>query len=134
MPLTNLGPLDIVAGLLLALVVSVLILAARFFVAYRSSGDDIGRAAARTGRWTFAIVGGAFGAGATGLIQPAAILDLLFQFVAGHPFTVANIGTIGLGWLGITGNIVITGDQYIGIALAIVGLVFIVQGVDSFAS
>ncbi|MFC6757885.1 MULTISPECIES: hypothetical protein [Haloarcula] len=134
MPLTNLGPLDIIGGLLLAMFVGGLILLARFFVAYRRTGDDIGRAAARTGRWTFAIVLGAFTAGATGLLQLADITSMVFEFVVAHPFTVSNLGTIGLGWLGISGGIVITGDQYIGIALAIVGIVFIAQGVDSIGS
>jgi len=134
MQLSNLGPLNIAAGILLAMFVAVIVLGARFFVAYRNSGDDIGRAAARTGRWTFAIIGGAFAAGATGLVQLGDILGQVFAFVVGHPYFVTNVGTIGLGWLGLSGGIVITADQYVGIAMAFVGLVLLFVEVDRFAS
>lgn len=134
MPLSNLGPLDVVAGLLLAMVVGGLILGARFYIAYRRADDNIGEAAARTGRWTFAIVGGAFAAGATGLVQLGDILSQVFGFIVAHPFFVSNFGTIGLGALGISGSIIITSDQYIGLAIVVVGIVFVLQGVDRFAS
>ena len=91
-------------------------------------------AAMMTGRWTVAVIGGAFTLGATGLVQLGDIIAQVFGFTAGHPYFVSNLITIGLGWLGLSGGIVITADQYVGLALAGVGAVLLFVEVDDFAS
>jgi len=67
--LSNLGPLDIVAGLVLAMVATIAIFVARFALAYSRTDEDVSKAAMMTGRWTVTVIGGAFTLGVTGIVQ-----------------------------------------------------------------
>lgn len=131
-PNVGFGVFDPMNGVILALGALVIILAGRTALAY-SRGKDPGAALAATGRWTFAVVGGIFTAGFTGLAQAGDLVAQLTAFIAGHPFAVSNAGVGLLGWLGFSGQIALGPNQFVGLALAIVGAVWVVRGVDDFA-
>ena len=128
---------DLISGLYLAagtFGLVLLVLLGRYAVAYRNNRGDAGEALTDTGRWIFAVVGGAFVAGFTGLAQAGDIIAQITAFIASHPFSVSNLGVTAVGWLGYSGAISLGPREFVGIAIAIIGFVFIVQGVQDFAS
>lgn len=123
---------------LVAVGVPVLLFLARFVVAYTKlstddapapARDDFWQALGRSGRWLTMLFAGLLGAMATGLVGFGEFLDLATQFVSGHPFAVANVGTISLGALGLGGLVDLTPSLYVGLALGIVGFVLVVSEV-----
>jgi len=123
--------LNVVAGVVAAATVLAVVILGRLVVAYARS-DDLGASVMRTGRWTWALVLGMFGLVSTGIMQFGDIIGGLFGFVVGHPYTVSNGIGIGLGALGISGALRITTDQYVGLALMAVGVVFLFTEVDQY--
>lgn len=116
---------------------AVLLLAGRYIAAYLnapdSTDDRFEWATNRTARWLGMIFGGLVVAGGTAIVQGVDIIAMFTQFVGGHPFIVSNLAGIGLGAGVLSGNIQLTVDQYVGIAMMLVAGVFLlseVYGVD----
>jgi hypothetical protein len=103
----------------------------RYVIAYLNSrGEDrLEKAARTTGMWLAMIATGVAGAVAIGLVQLGDIVGMLTQFVGGHPFIVSNLAGIGIGAGALTGLFDLSADQYVGVAMAIVGAVFLISEV-----
>ena len=125
-------PIDLVAGILGGVAVLGLLVGLRWLVAYlRADGDSPLRTAfSRTGKWSMALVGGVGGASALGVLSLADVAGQLFAFVAGHPYCAVNLGTIGLGAGVLSGVLSLSTSQYIGVAVAFVGVVMLVVEVE----
>lgn len=118
---------------LLVLGTVVVVLGVRYLIAYLNTPDGADdrfqRALNRTGRWLGMIAGGVVVAVATGLVQFGEIVTLLTDLIGGSPFLVSNLAGIGLGAATLSGLLDLSPDQYVGIALAIVGAVFVISEV-----
>lgn len=111
------------------------VLVARFAIAYlnTSGSDRLEKSLNRTTRWLGIVVGGLVAAAGFGLVQFGDIVGQVFAFVGGHPFVVSNLAGIGLGAGVLSGVVSLSVDQYVGIALAIAGAVFILSEVETRA-
>ncbi|PSQ06654.1 hypothetical protein BRC92_00345 [Halobacteriales archaeon QS_4_69_31] len=125
------------AGLSMAIVVAVLVVSVRFLIAWANARDStrgdespLREALERTGNWTYGLIAGAFGAGALGLMQFGDIVGHVLEFVVSHPYFASNVAIGGLGAGGIGGWIPLTASQYAGIAMMVVGAVFLFTEVD----
>jgi len=128
-------PIDLMGGILVAMGVIVGSVLLRFLVAYarardRNRNDALRRAATQTGQWTIGVAVGIGSAVALGLVQFGDIVGTLFGFIGGHPFFASNLGVIGLGAGALSGLVSLSTDQYIGVALMIVGATFLFTQVD----
>jgi len=126
-------PVDMLAGLGAALAVLLVPLALRFIVALvRSDGDSPVRSAfMKTGKWSLGIAGAIGSATALGVVEFWEVVASAVGFVAAHPFIASNVGSIGLGAGALSGVVSLSPAQFVGIALGIVGLVFVVVEVDN---
>ncbi|WP_276258124.1 hypothetical protein [Haloglomus litoreum] len=116
---------------------SFLLLAGRYIAAYlnapESSDDRFEWATNRTARWLGMIFGGLLATAAVAITQGVDIVAMGTQFIGMHPFVVSNLAGIGLGAGVLSGNIQLTTDQYVGLALmAVFGTYLLseVYGVD----
>ncbi|WP_226010521.1 hypothetical protein [Halomicrobium salinisoli] len=126
-------PVDPVAGLLAAVGVLGAIVGLRFLIALARVSDTespLRRAVSRTGQWAMALAAGVGSAAGLGLVQFGDLVGGFVQFVVGHPYFVSNIGVIGLGAGGLSGAFQLSTSQFVGIAMAIVGAVFIAMEVS----
>jgi len=128
-------PLDLMAGLLATIAVIGGAIALRFGVAYARARDrrresPLRYAVTQTGEWTIGIAVGIGGAVAMGLVQFGDIIGTLFGFIGGHPYFASNLGVIGLGAGALSGLVSLSTDQFVGIALMLVGAVFLATEVD----
>ncbi|WP_436931674.1 hypothetical protein [Halosimplex halobium] len=133
MPANILAGLDLVGGLLMGLLLMLLIVLGRFLVAYarvRDRRDALSTATAITGRWTLGLILGGASAAAVGLVQFGDIVGMTVGFIVGHPYFVTNFGILGLGGAGLSGLISISGQQFVGAGMVIVGAVFLTVEVD----
>ncbi|WP_415381467.1 hypothetical protein [Halosimplex sp. TS25] len=136
MPGNILAALDVVGAVLMGILLVVLVITGRFLMAYarvRDRRDAFSRAFVITGRWTLTIIFGGMGAVAVGLVQFGDIIGTAFGFIVGHPYFVTNFGIMGIGAGGLSGLFTITGQQFIGIGMLIVGLVFLSVEVEDAA-
>lgn len=113
---------------LIGLGAAVGVLLVRFLIAAANTGD-LSESAQRTGMWAGMVVGGLFSASMTGLMNFGDVLGGFFGFVGTHPFVASNLGGIGLGALSLSGLVSLSASQYVGIALLLVGAVFVVMEV-----
>jgi hypothetical protein len=111
------------------------VLATRFAIAYlnTSGSDRFQKALNRTARWLGIVVGGLTVAASVGLVQFGDIIGQIFAFIGGHPFVVSNLAGISIGAGVMSGVLDLTVDQYVGIALAIAGAVFVLSEVETRA-
>jgi hypothetical protein len=124
----------LVNGLLLALAAFVLIVGLRFVVAYINAPDDrsispLSLAIDTTSRWTWGLIGGAFAVGGLGLVQLADIIGMVTMFVGSHPYFVSNGLVTGLGAGVAAGLVDLSAGQFVGIAVALLGLTMLVYEV-----
>jgi hypothetical protein len=111
--------------------VVVLVLLGRFLVAAVNTEGDLSESLGRTGVWAGMILGGLVAASATGIANFGDIIGGFVNFVASHPFVASNLGGISLGALSLSGTVSLSTSQYVGLALLLVGAVFVVTEVDS---
>ncbi|QLH83221.1 hypothetical protein [Halosimplex pelagicum] len=133
MPGNILSGLDFVGAFLMGFVLVLLVVLGRFLMAYarvRDRRDALSTATAITGRWALALILGGMSAVAVGLVQFGDIVGVAFGFIVGHPYFVTNFGILGIGAGGLSGLISISGQQFIGIGMLIVGVVFLSVEVD----
>lgn len=123
-------PLNLAAGLCAALLVLVVPIVVRFGIEYVRSDGDTSKALKMTNRWVMAIATAVGGLAATGVIQFGDLLGSAFSFVVNHPFVVSNLGITGVGVAGLSGAVGMSADQFVGVALLLVGLVFLSGRVD----
>jgi hypothetical protein len=112
---------------------AVLLLAGRYAAAYlnapASTDDRFEWATNRTARWLGMIFGGVIATAGIAVVQGVDIIAMGTQFVGGHPFIVSNLAGIGLGAGVLSGNIQLTVDQYVGLAMMLVAGVFLLSEV-----
>jgi len=126
-------PLDVMGGLLAGVGALVAILSVRWIIALVQSEDSespLRMATEKTGRWSMAIVGAIAGLTGTGLVQFNEVVVGAISFVTTHPYFVSNFGLGALGAGALSGVLDVSTGQYIGIALAVIGLVFLVVEVN----
>jgi hypothetical protein len=125
----SLSSIDVVDGALLALVAAVLVVGGRFLVAYRRE-EDLGEAADITAEAVIAVVAGAFGVGAMGLVELSQLLGGLTSWIGMHPFGVSNGILAGLGavtaWAGIT----VSPQQWLGVGLLVPAVVLLLYDLE----
>jgi len=123
---------DLLGGLLAALGAFLAIVAVRFVIAYANADTrrPFATAVTRTGRWTFGLLGGVFGAVALGLVQFGDLVGGFVGFVVSHPYFASNFGIAGVGAGAISGMFQLTTQQFLGIAFVIVGAVFVAMEAD----
>lgn len=125
--------MDLGSLALLAVGALVGVFVVRYAIAYLNTPDmaedRFQRALNKTARWGGVVFGGIVMAVATGLVTFGEVLDLITQLIGGAPFLVSNLAGIGLGAATLSGLLQLSPDQYIGIALAIVGGVFLISEV-----
>jgi hypothetical protein len=107
------------------------VLFGRFLVAAVNTEGDLSESLGRTGMWAGMVLGGLVAASATGIANFGDIFAGFIGFVGSHPFVVSNLGGIGLGALSLSGTVSLSTSQYVGLALLLVGAVFVVTEVDS---
>lgn len=117
---------------------ALLVVAGRYIAAYLnapgSAEDRFEWATNRTAGWLSMIVGGVVAAAGIGIVQGVDIVAQISMFIAGHPFAFSNLAAIGLGAGALSGLLELTVDQYVGVAMAIVGGTFLLQEVYGDAS
>jgi cobalamin biosynthesis protein CbiD len=119
----------VVDGLLLALGALVLIVGLRYLLAL-ARGEGLREAAMMTGRWTWALIGGIFAVGAMGLVQFGDLVGMAVEFIATSPFGVSNALLTGLGAFVAGGWLELSASQFVGVAIALVGLVMLAYEVS----
>lgn len=120
----------LVQGLLLALGLAVVLIGLRFLIAL-ARGEEAREALDITGRWTVGLLGGAFAVGGMGLVELGDIVGMLTVFVGSHPFAVSNGLITGLG-AGLAAGVLELGpQQFVGVAIAIIGVTLLVYEVSS---
>jgi drug/metabolite transporter (DMT)-like permease len=77
--------------------------------------------------WVGALAGGVASVVGMALASGADVLVMLAELVAGNPVAVSNFGVAALGAAAIEGLLSMSGQQYLGIAMAIVGAVLVVR-------
>ncbi|WP_152436430.1 hypothetical protein [Halosimplex carlsbadense] len=133
MPGDLLAGIDFVGAILMGVLLAFVVALGRFLVAYsrvRDRRDALSTAFAITGRWTLALILGGASAVGVGLVQFGDIVAMTVGFVVSHPYFVTNFGIIGIGAGGLSGLFTITGQEFIGIGMLIVGVVFLSVEVD----
>lgn|GEM_PF-4277391 len=128
-----LAGLDFVGAFLMGFVLVLLVVLGRFLMAYarvRDREEALSTAFVITGRWALALILGGMSAVAVGLVQFGDIIGATFGFIVGHPYFVTNFGIIGIGAGGLSGLFTISGQQFIGVGMLIVGVVFLSVEVD----
>jgi len=126
-------PLDMLGGLAIFLLVIVGVVAARFLIALaNASGDErtLSTAFRKTGQWTLIVATGLGSAAALGLIQFGDLIGGAFGFFVSHPYFASNFGIAGIGAGALAGLVDISAQQFAGIALMIIGIVFVSVEVD----
>jgi len=129
-------PLDAMSGLLAGAGALVAILSVRWIIALVQSEDSespLRMATEKTGRWSIAIVGAIAGLAGTGLVQFNELVVEGVAFIASHPYFVSNLGVGALGAGALSGVLDVSTGQYIGLVIAVIGLVFLVTEVESNA-
>lgn len=121
---------SVINGVLLALGAFVVLVIGRFIVAL-ANGEDLEDAAGLTGRWTGALLGGIAAAGALGLVEFADIVGMLTMLIGQHPMAVANIGIAGIGAAVISGIVEMSVEQYLGVAIGLLGITMILREVEN---
>ena len=116
---------SLVEGFLLALGTAVFLVGGRFLIALARRDGDASEALQRTGRWSMAVIFGAGAAGSVGLIQLGDILGSATGFIATHPFAVSNGLITGLGAGVSAGLLSPSPEQFVGLAMVLVGLVLV---------
>lgn len=126
-------PLDIdpMAGVGVFIGIFGAVLLLRFGVAYARS-EDLRVSFDRTTQWTMAVAMAVGSAVSFGLIQFGDLVTGAVEFIVTHPYFVSNFGITGLGAGALSGVFSLSTDQFIGIAIALIGLVFIVVEVDEY--
>jgi hypothetical protein len=123
-------PATLVATILVA---AVAIVAGRYVVAYLNTSemadDRFQMATNRTARWLGMLFGGVVTTVVIAIVQGADILGMAANFIGGHPFIVSNLAGISLGAGALSGVFQLTVDQYVGIAMMLVGATFLIQEV-----
>lgn len=115
-------------GLLLALGLAVVLVGLRFLIAL-ARGEEAREALDITGRWAFGLLGGAFAIGAMGLVEFGDIVGMLTMFISTHPFAVSNGVVTALGAFVAGGWLELSAEQFVGVAIALVGVVMLVYEV-----
>ena len=122
-------PVDLVEGLLLVLGVAVVLTGTRFLLAL-ARGEDPRESFMITGRWSLSLLAAAGAAGSMGLIQLGDIVGMATTFISTHPFAVSNGIVAGLGAAVSGGLLSVSPAQFMGIAIAVVGLVMLLYEVE----
>lgn len=104
---------------------------ARFLIAYARS-DDLSVSWDRTTEWVTAIAMGIGGAVTMGLVQFGDLIGMAVEFIVSHPYFVSNFGITGLGAGALSGLFTLTTSQFVGIAVMVIGVVFLVVEVDEY--
>jgi len=120
--------LDLVGGLALLVATALVLVVGRTLVAI-ARGEDPREAVEITGRWSASILGAAGAAGAMGLVELADVLGMVVAFIGSHPLAVSNGLVTGLGAAVSGGIFSPTPEQFVGIALMLVGLTMVVYNV-----
>lgn len=115
---------------LLALGAGVGVVVLRFLIAAVNTEGDLQDSVGKTAMFVGLVVGSVLAALATGLASFGDIIGQIVAFVGGHPFVASNLAGIGLGGAALSGLVTLSADQYVGIALLLVGAVFVVQEVS----
>ncbi|WP_254271094.1 hypothetical protein [Haloarcula marina] len=123
--------LDLLAGAGAVAAVLGLVFLARFGVAYARS-EDLEIAWDRTTKWAMTLAMGLGAAVSVGLIELGAVVSGGFEFIVGHPFVVSNLGVTGLGAGALSGLFTLSTGQFIGLALMLIGVVFVFGRVDEY--
>lgn len=127
-------PLDVAAGVLGFAGILGFVLLVRFLIGLARTDGNAALAWDRTNRWAAGVAAGIGSAGAVGLIEFGDTIGMLVGYIASHPFIVSNVGIAGLGAGALSGAITISMEQYLGLALMIVGVVFMLveaeEGLD----
>ncbi|GGN92261.1 hypothetical protein [Haloarcula pellucida] len=124
-------PLNVLAGVGAFVAILGVVILARFGIAYARS-DDLSVSWDRTTRWTMMLATGVAGAVTVGLIQFGDLVGMAVEFVVSHPYFVTNIGITSLGAGALSGLFTLSTGQFVGIAMMLVGLVFLVVEVDQY--
>jgi len=124
-------PLSVMAGVGAFLAIMTLVFGVRFAIAYARTGTPW-MAWDKTTKWATGIALAIGSATTAGLIQFGDLVGGLFEFVVGHPYVVSNFGITGLGAGALSGLFQITTSQFVGTAIAIVGLVMVFVEVDEY--
>lgn len=127
-------PLDLMAGAIAGLGALLAILSVRWVLAFVQSADEespLRMATEKTGRWSIAVIGAVAGLAGTGLVEFNALIMGAVEFVVTHPYFVSNLGVGALGAGAVSGVLNVSTSQYVGIAIALVGVVFLVVEVDN---
>lgn len=118
--------LALVAGA--ALGVLLLVGGGNFLVELLDDGD-VGEAAVDSRRLLVAIMGAVAGLIGTGIVSVGQFVDGVAGILSISPWGLSNLGAIGLGWLGITGNITIGPRTYVAATVGFLGLALIASEV-----
>lgn len=123
---------DALGAFLVFVAVLIVPIGLRFAIAFARADDDnaIQTAFERTGRWAYGIAGAAAGVVGMGFVEFGDLVAEVVGFVGGHPYFASNFAITGLGAGVVSGMVSLSTDQFIGIALMIVGVVFVVVEVD----
>lgn len=123
--------LNIMAGVgaFVAILGAVVLL--RFGVAYARS-EDLSVSWDRTTKWLTGVAMAIGAAVSLGLVQFGDLIGMAVEFIVSHPYFVSNFGVAGLGAGALSGVFSLTTSQFVGIALALIGLVFLVVEVDEY--
>lgn len=124
-------PLSVMAGIGAFLAIMLLVFAVRFVIAYARTGTPW-MAWDKTTKWATGIALAVGSATTMGLIQFGDLVGGAAAFIGGHPYFVSNIGITGLGAGALSGLVQLSTDQFVGIAIAIVGLVMLLVEVDEY--
>lgn len=138
-----LGSLDVVGAAIIFSVGMALIVAVRWLTAWlRARMGDAEKApdasavefaSDRTARWVGTVIAGIAGAVGIGLVQFADVVGMATMFLGQHPLAAVYAGVAGLGALVIEGFVSMSGERYLGVALAVLGLVMVAIEVDADA-
>ena len=110
--------------------VGVILFVGRGLVAL-SEGRDLEESVMMSSRFMGALVGGVVVTVSVGLMGIGETLSILTEFIASHPFAVSNFAIAGIGAVGLGGLAELGAAQFLGIALLIVGLTFVIMEVRS---
>jgi hypothetical protein len=121
-------PLSLVEGAMMAAGAAAVLVVVRYLIAYARE-EDAGEALSITSRWGAGLIGAAFSLGATGLVELGDAVGMLTMFVGSHPFAVSNGLVAGLGAAASEGLVSLSGPQFLGVAIALVGITMLIYEV-----
>ncbi|WP_135304117.1 hypothetical protein [Haloarcula amylovorans] len=124
-------PIDPLAGIGAFVAILGAFVLVRFGIAYARS-EDLSVSWDRTTKWVTSVAMAIGAATSFGLIQFGDLIGMAIEFVVSHPYFVTNFGIAGIGAGALSGVFNISTSQYVGIVVAIVGLVFIFVEVDEY--